>query len=167
MQGDGCRPPAEGGSAPPAPLPWNLTTSRRGCHLAPPAGRWHKAPWQCGPEPSTTVWTTEETWRGGGTQFSSPASPPPTLPQIARQICHLCWTLEQVPWLPHPQGGVQAQGSHRGCGAHRRPSAGVVTAGCVSRMAPKEGHDYKVSGRATRRVWGDSLGARRWCGLLE
>ena len=48
-------PPAVGGSAPPAPPPWNLTTSRRGCHLALPAGRWHKARWQCGPEPSAAV----------------------------------------------------------------------------------------------------------------
>ena len=64
-------------------------------------------------------------------------------------------TLEQVPWPPHPQGGVQARGSHRGHSAHRRPPTGAVTPGCVSRMAPKEGHDYKVSGHATRHVWGE------------
>lgn len=50
---------------------------------------------------------------------------------------------------PHPQGGVQAGGSTAAVAPTGEPSAGVVTAGCVSRMAPKEGHDYKVSGRAT------------------
>ena len=51
----GVTPPSSGWRAPPAPPPWNLTTSRRGCHPALPAGRWHKARWQCGPEPSAAV----------------------------------------------------------------------------------------------------------------
>lgn len=57
--------------------------------------------------------------------------PPPTLPQIARQICHLCWTLEQVPGLPS-SGWRQARGSHRGCGAHREALRRRGTAGCAT-----------------------------------
>ena len=64
-------------------------------------------------------------------------------------------TLEQVPWPPHPQGGMQARGPTMAVAPTGGPPAGVVTPGCVSRVAPKEGHDYKVSGCATRHVWGE------------
>lgn len=112
---------------------------------------------------SLAVWTRaircvdhggDMAWAVEGHSFRVQPPPPPTLPQIARQICHLCWTLSRSPGLPILRVACRPWDPTRLLWPAREALRRRGDSRLRSRMAPKEGHDYKVSGRATRRFEG-------------